>query len=308
MVWIETSALAEHVLGDGLHVVGKPQRQGRGRWAGDLVEGGMHARGRCHAHAVAPAATLLWRIVGDWLGRDEGLRQNAPAKLRVMLQGRQAPIEEPGVGLAEIEGRQWIESRRDQPVPEQESRSRPDADQQDEPKHAKAARACCGGRRRRWHDSIYNGGPADGQAAWAGSRLQRPSAPPTAARALKTSRKAKKMQAKLRGLGHPRTGHRQRQRTQQAPVSERRAGPAAGIATSEVGGNAIFFPIPVTGGLGSAPPADLWARGSGGTASLGLAASLLCFRQGALCLRRQGLGGLRRALGAVFAASATLRG
>ena len=161
-------------------------------------------------------------------------------------------------------------------------------DQQDEPKHAKAARACCGGRRRRWHDSIYNGGPADGQAAWAGP-VQRP----TAARALKTSGKAKKCRRSCAGWAIHGHAHRQRQRTQQAPVSERRAGPAAGIATSEVGGNAIFFPIPVTGGLGSAPPADLRALGSGGTAYPGFAASLLCFRQGALCLRRQGLGGLQ---------------
>ena len=55
-----------------LHVVLEPQRQRGGRLAGDLVEAGMHAARRRHAHAVDPAAAVAHRAVGDRLGLDVG--------------------------------------------------------------------------------------------------------------------------------------------------------------------------------------------------------------------------------------------
>src|SRR5262245_46048881 len=268
-------ALAQHLLGDGLHVVRQPKGERRGGFAAGLVKSGVHAARRGHAHAVEPAAALLWWIIGDRLGDDVGLCQNAPAKLGIVPEGGQPPIDKPGVGLAKIQRRQRIERRRHQALPEQQSRTCPKhrRQQHEQPEGWKAARTwsktalmCPGGATAIWASgTLYKGRAADGQAVrrggpgrgqsgqtvsagWQGADAAR--APSQAAAALALA------SAACLGLPLASWGREVLEVVCPGSCALRWCGDSL-----KVRGDAILFPVPVAGGLGPWSPADLLGGG-----------------------------------------------
>ena len=130
--------LAEHFLGQRLHLVLEPQGQGHGCFAGELVEPGAHAGRRNEANAIVPAAAVLDGTVGNGLRLDIGRLERARADLGIVPDAGQAPIDRPGAWPCEVDERQRIEGRRHQALPEQDRRARRD---QDEQQHAWPARA-----------------------------------------------------------------------------------------------------------------------------------------------------------------------
>ena len=102
-------ALAEDLLGQRLHVVLEPERERRGGLAGDLVEARMHAACRRHAHAVEPAAAVAHRAVGDRLRLDVRWTSTRRHSAGIVPERGEPPVDQPGIGLGEIDGGQRVE-------------------------------------------------------------------------------------------------------------------------------------------------------------------------------------------------------
>jgi hypothetical protein len=61
-------------------------------------------------------------------------------------QGGKPPIDEPGIGLAEVKCRQGVNDGRDHPLPKQEARAESEQNQEEKPNDEAAARLGLGGR------------------------------------------------------------------------------------------------------------------------------------------------------------------